>query len=83
LKDTVAETKLTSASQPPRQLVATPRQILLGLKKLQPGRKPLFMCSGLVVGHRFSPLVGAALVPVVDLDIVWLGRTFPGFEKRL
>src|SRR5216684_1903120 len=28
-------------------------------------------------------LAGAALVPVVDLDIVWLGRTFPGFEKRL
>jgi hypothetical protein len=38
-------------------------------------------CSGLVVGHRFSPLVGAALFPAVDLDFVWPGGTFAGFEK--
>ena len=35
----------------PRQLVAAPRQRLLGLEQLQPGRKPLFTCSGLVIGH--------------------------------
>jgi hypothetical protein len=35
----------------------------------------------LVVGHRFSPLVGAALFPAVDLDFVWPGGTFAGFEK--
>jgi len=38
---------------PPRQLVATPRQFLLGLEQLQPGRKPLFTCSGLMGTHRF------------------------------
>src|SRR6266853_3043988 len=50
----------------------------------------------ILIIHRFSPslvatsapanpptLDSAALVPVVDLDIVWLGGTFPGFEKRL
>ncbi len=40
---------------PPRQFVAPPRQRLLGLEQLQPGRKPLFTCSGLVIGHGFSP----------------------------
>src|SRR5215470_374491 len=40
---------------PPRQLVAAPRQLLFGLEQLQPGRKPLFTCSGLVIGHGFSP----------------------------
>ncbi len=40
---------------PPRQFVAPPRQRLLGLQQLQPGRKPLFTCSGLVIGHCFSP----------------------------
>src|SRR5229473_3359054 len=40
---------------PPRQFVATPRQRLFGLEQLQPGRKPLFTCSGLVIGHCFSP----------------------------
>jgi hypothetical protein len=65
---------------PLRQLVAMPRQRLLGLEKLQPGRKPLFTRSGLVVGNRFSPLVGAALFPAVELDIVWMGGTFTGFE---
>ena len=39
----------------PRQLVAAPRQLLLGLEQLEPGRKPLFTCSGLVVGHCLSP----------------------------
>ena len=39
----------------PRQLVAAPRQLLLGLEQLQPGREPLFACSGLVIGHCFSP----------------------------
>src|ERR1700722_20052634 len=39
-----------------RQLVAAVSQLLLRLEQLQPGRKPLFACSGLVVGHRFSPL---------------------------
>ena len=28
-------------------------------------------------------LVGAPLFPAVELDIVWPGGTFPGFEKRL
>src|SRR5713226_5705280 len=40
---------------PPRQLVAAPRQRLLGLEQLQPGHKLLFTCSGLVIGHGFSP----------------------------
>src|SRR5437667_3781740 len=38
---------------PPRQLIAAPRQFLLSLEQLQPGRKPLFTCSGLMVSHRF------------------------------
>ena len=40
---------------PLRQFVATPRQRLLGLEQLQPGRKPIFTCSDLVVSHCFSP----------------------------
>src|SRR5258708_2393667 len=40
---------------PPRQLVALPRQRLLGLQQLQPGRKPLFTCADPVIGHGFSP----------------------------
>src|SRR2546421_4244824 len=32
---------------PPREFVATPRQRLLSLEQLQPGRQPLLMCSGL------------------------------------
>jgi hypothetical protein len=36
-----------------------------------------------VVAHRFSLLVGAALFPAVELDIIWPGGTFTGFEKRL
>ena len=36
-----------------REFVATPRQRLLGLEQLQPGRKPLFTCSGFVFGHCF------------------------------
>src|SRR6266480_7842558 len=38
---------------PLRQLIAPPRQFLLGLEQLQPGRKPLFTCSSLMVSHRF------------------------------
>src|ERR1700687_4509548 len=61
--------------------------------------RSLVYCKGsgeILIIHRFTPsfarpqsptnpptLIGAALVPVVDLDIVWLGGTFPGFEKRL
>src|SRR5438093_12744899 len=30
---------------PPRQLIAPPRQFFLNLEQLQPGRKPLLMCS--------------------------------------
>src|SRR5204862_1163521 len=37
-----------------RQFVAPPRQRLLGLEQLQPGRQPLFTGSGLVIGHCFS-----------------------------
>src|SRR5438094_4393702 len=36
-----------------RQLIASPRQFLLGIEHLQPGRKPLFTCSSLMVSHRF------------------------------
>src|SRR5207244_731448 len=43
---------------PQRHLVATPRQLLLGLEQLQPGRKPLFTCSGFVVDHRFLSCCG-------------------------
>jgi hypothetical protein len=37
------------------QFVTTPRQLLLGLEQLKPGRKPLVTCSNLVVSHCFSP----------------------------
>jgi hypothetical protein len=37
-----------------RELVAAPRQRFLGLEQLQPGGKPLFTCSGLVVGLFLS-----------------------------
>src|SRR5258708_3408880 len=40
---------------PPRQLIAAPRELLLILQQLDPRCKPLFMCPGLVLGHRFSP----------------------------
>src|SRR5439155_5299259 len=40
---------------PPRQLIAPPRQFFLNLEQLQPGRKPLLMCSSLMVGHRVRP----------------------------
>src|ERR1700733_7619723 len=33
--------------------------------------------------RKSSTLVGAALFPVVELDLVWRGGSFPGFEKRL
>ncbi len=36
----------------PRQLVAAPRQLLLLLEQSEPGRKPLFTCSGHVFRHR-------------------------------
>src|SRR6266567_516831 len=36
---------------------SAPRQRLLFLQQLQPGRKPLFTCSGLMIGHGFSPLL--------------------------
>src|SRR5258708_4126245 len=39
----------------PRQFVAAPCQVFLGLEQLQPGREPLFTCSGLVIGHCLSP----------------------------
>jgi hypothetical protein len=38
-----------------RQLVATPGQLLLSLEQLHPGRKPLFTCAGLVIGHASLP----------------------------
>src|SRR5205814_7689717 len=38
---------------PPSQLVAAPRQFLLGLEQLPPGRQPLITCSGLMLNHRF------------------------------
>ena len=38
-----------------RHLVTAPRQLLLSLQQLKPGRKPLLACSGRVGGHRFSP----------------------------
>src|SRR5262249_30048220 len=40
---------------PPRQFVAAPRQPLLRLEQLQPGRKPLLTCCDLVIGHCSSP----------------------------
>src|SRR6202011_2090616 len=40
---------------PPGQFVATPCQRLFGLQQLQPGRKPLLTCCGLVIGHCLSP----------------------------
>src|SRR4249920_2017095 len=34
-------------------------------------------------GANPPTLAGTALLPAVELDIVWRGGTFPGFEKRL
>src|SRR5438046_5463106 len=47
----------------PRQLVAAPRQLLLRLKQLEPLRKPLFTCPGLVLGHRSPPYVSLRRTP--------------------
>ena len=41
---------------PLRELIALPRQRLFRIEQLEPRRKPLFTCSGLVRGHRHSPL---------------------------
>src|SRR5258708_22801068 len=40
---------------PPRQFVAAPGQLLLGLEQLQPAREPLLAWSGPVSGHCSSP----------------------------
>src|SRR5947208_10294523 len=41
-----------------RQFIATAGQFLLGFEQLQPGRKPLFTCSSLMISHRFlSPFL--------------------------
>jgi hypothetical protein len=53
---------------PPRQFVAAPRQRLLFLQQLQPGRKPLFTCSGLMIGHGFSPLLNPFMAQSVHED---------------
>src|SRR5439155_4483980 len=65
---------------PPRQLVATPRHFLLGLEQLQPGRKPLFTCSGLMVSHRF---LSPHLVGVLSLVIFMLHPPWPSSSARL
>src|SRR5438552_688151 len=49
---------------PPRQLVATPRQRLLGLEQLQPGGEPLFTGSNLVIGHCLS-LLSVISIPFI------------------
>jgi len=36
----------------------------------------------LLVGHHFCSLVKARLFPTVELDLVWPGRAFAGFEER-
>src|SRR5437016_5145957 len=36
-----------------------------------------------LVGHRFSPLAGAALFPAIELDLVRRRGSLPGFEQRL
>src|SRR5258708_31545425 len=40
---------------PLRELIALPRQRLFRIEQLEPPRKPLFTCSGLVCRHRHSP----------------------------
>src|SRR6266852_4000582 len=55
---------------PPRQFVAPPRQRLLGLEQLQPGRKPLFTCSGLMIGHCFSPLLNPFMAQSFHEDTI-------------
>src|SRR2546428_1312834 len=47
----------------PRQPVAAPRQLLFRLKQLEPRRKPLFTCPGLLLGHRSSPYVSLRRTP--------------------
>src|SRR5216117_4433268 len=48
---------------PSRQLIAAMRQLLLCLQQLEPRRKPLFTCPGLVLGHRSPPYVSLRRTP--------------------
>src|SRR5258708_10112923 len=58
----ICSTTQVSWNRSSRTIEARKRsQDLLCLEQLQPGRKPPLACCDLVVGHRFSPLVGAAL----------------------
>jgi hypothetical protein len=51
-----------------RAFVASPRQRLLGLEQLEPRSKPLFTCSGPVIGHCFplSCVQTAGVAPAID-----------------
>src|SRR5205814_8893987 len=53
---------------PPSQLLAAPRQFLLGLAQLPLRRQPLITCSGLMLNHRFLffHLVGHSLFVYFD-----------------
>src|SRR5258708_24723148 len=66
---------------PPRQFVATPRQRLLGLQQLQPGRKPLLPCSGLVIGHGFLSFLSLQKLGVAYLPMTsHIGGVSPGTD---
>jgi hypothetical protein len=66
---------------PLRQLVAASRQFLFGLEQLEPSRKPLFTCSGLMVIHRLLVclfLVSCVAVgPPIHLPMIGLVSLMP------
>jgi hypothetical protein len=51
-----------------RQLIALLRELLLRVEHLEPRCQPLFTCSGLMVGHRFSP---SLFVPLAIRHAWW------------
>src|ERR1700686_2047405 len=61
----------------PRQLIAAPRQLLLLLEQPEAGRKPLFTCSGRMVGHYFSPWSGRLYSQLSSLISFGAGAPFP------
>src|SRR6058998_2095307 len=52
---------------PPRQVIAAPRQLLLGFEQFQPGGKPFFACSSLMLSHCFLLLFGWFVFVVISI----------------
>src|SRR6266567_351238 len=64
---------------PPRELVAAPGQLLLGVQQLQPGGKPLVTSSGLVSDHCFLLRVVTTAWPVPPMT-PHIGGASPGTD---